>query len=291
MGFPELYSKRGKAPTIRYEIPRKVRTRLLLLIEAEFGEPSALVLNEVQARLTLRYGDFTPCNRRDIHPAAHHFMVCDDEQALDFIEAVFTSSRDMYIAGLLVNDFNRVFREEGIGYELTPLSQRTIKDGVSFYGHAVDRLDTTYPIIRKRGDTLQEEGMTQCLDLLTNPDFKIANDQFLKAHQHYRAGEWDQTIAYCGSAFESTLKAVLGKRGIPFDEKAAAQVLVQECVKAGIFPQTYQNSLTGIANVRNAMSDATHGRTRTGQIVPEEKNAEHLLYSTAANIAFVAKCV
>jgi hypothetical protein len=79
-------------------------------------------------------------------------------------------------------------------------------------------------------------------------------------------------------AFESALKAVLEKRHVPFRQEATASVLVQECVRADVFPRTYENSLIGIANVRDAMSDTAHGRTAATHIVPEQKNAEHLLY-------------
>jgi hypothetical protein len=192
----------------------------------------------------------------------------------------------------LVGEFNKVFREEGIGYELTPMFQRTIEGGAMLHGHTVDAIDVTYPIIRKREDTPQDESMTKCLDLLTDPDFKVANEQFLKALQHYRANEWDQTVAYCGSAFESALKAVLGKKKVAAKDIATATAapLIRECVKASIFPAIYENSLIGIANVRNAMSDTTHGRTPATRIVPDEKHAEHLLYTTAANIVFISKC-
>jgi hypothetical protein len=150
--------------------------------------------------------------------------------------------------------------------------------------------EPTYPIIRKRGETLQEESMKECLALLADPAYRIANEQFIKAHQHFRAGEWDQCIAYCGSAFESTLKAALEKWVVAYKKDTAANALIQACVKAGIFPQTYENSLIGIANVRNALSDTTHGRTPATQIIPDQRNAEHLLYVTAANIVFVSKC-
>jgi hypothetical protein len=299
MQFPELFSRRGKlTPSISYGVSKTARSRILLVLKRHLGslphgyDSVQQVMYRVQQRLTERYGDFTRCPDWDIHPALHHFVVCSDEQALDFVEAIFTAMRDTAAVKLLVDEFNRVFREEGIGYELTPMSERVIKGGGSFSnGRTYDTPETTYPIIRKRGDTPQDESMTQCLHLLTDPAFKVANDQFLKAHQHYRANEWDQAIAYCGSAFESVLKAVLDKKKVAYKKEATANALIVECVRAGIFPQPYENSLIGIANVRNAMSDATHGRTPATQIVPDQKNAEHLLYVTAANIVFVSRCV
>jgi hypothetical protein len=297
MRFPELFSKRGEmSKGLRYDLAKNARKRLLLVFDRvrqttpgpdDFMDD---ILRRLEQRLLERYGDLCPGHLPDIHPVVQHFLVCPDVQALDFIEAVFTSLRNTAAARRLVDEFNRVFREEAIGYELTPFSQRTVKGPGGFQGQTFDFLEFTYPIIRKRGDTPQEESMTQCLLLLTDPNFKVANEQFLKAFQHYRASEWDQVIAYCGSAFESTLKAVLGKKRVAYKTDATANVLIQECVKAGIFPKTYENSLIGIANVRNAMSDTTHGRTPATQIVPDQKNAEHLLFVTAANIVFISKC-
>jgi hypothetical protein len=298
MGLPELFSRRNKPPQgVRYDLPNNVRNRIMLAFsrcaQHVYSGPFGLriVLDAIQYRLMDRYGAFTPCPRDDLHPARYHFMKCDDEQALDFIEAMFTSIEDVAAAARLVDEVNKILREEGVGYQLTPLTQRVVKGGGQLLGHVVDRLEISYPIIRKSGETPQEESMTHCLGLLAGADFKIANEQFLKAHEHYRKGEWDQVIAYCGAAFESVLKAVLTKKAVPFKKEATAQALILACVKAGILPQVYENGLLGIANVRNAMSDATHGRTPETHIVPEQKNAEHLLYSTAANIVFVTRCV
>jgi len=297
MAFLELFSKRGKAPkTLGHDIPTKVRKRLLMLLSRLRDGAGSFVFDQIQRRLIDRYGEITPCpepswDGPSIHPVVYHFLRCGDEEALDFIEAVFTSTRDVAGAIELVEEMNRVFREEGIAFELTPMTQRTIKGGGKMFGRTVDSFEVDFPIIRDRGNSVQEENMKECLGLLTDSVFKIANDQFLKAHRHYRANEWDQTIAYCGSAFESALKAVLQKKGVAFKENATAQALIVESVKAGIFPQTYENSLIGIANVRNAMSDTTHGRTPATQIIPDQKNAEHLLYVTAANIVFISKCI
>jgi hypothetical protein len=299
MSIPELFSRRGKTPgSIKYDLPQTVRNRILLVLKrytdtiTRFRQVSFReVMRRIEDRLTERYGDFTPPLHREVPPAVQHFIACNDEQALDFIEAIFTSINDTGIGSRLVDEFNQIFRQEAIGYELTPMTDRVVTGGGALFGHTVDAIETTYPIIRKRGDTPQDESMTECLHLLTDPTFKVANEQFLKAHQHFRASEWDQAIAYCGSAFESVLKAALDKKRVTFKKDATANVLILECVKAGIFPQTYENSLIGIANVRNAMSDTTHGRTPTTQIVSDQKNAEHLLYVTAANITFISRCV
>src|SRR5206468_7198453 len=123
MPFPELFSKRGKAPkTLRHDIPTNVRKRLLMLVSRLRDGAGSYVFDQIQRRLIDRYGEITPCpepswDGPSIHPVVYHFLCCGDEEALDFIEAVFTSTQDVAGAIELVEEINRVFREEGIAFE------------------------------------------------------------------------------------------------------------------------------------------------------------------------------
>jgi hypothetical protein len=96
MAFPELFSKRGKSPaTLTYDIPKHARNRVLMQFQGLQDLPRALQV--AQYRLTERYGWFTqyPGSSWDEHPvnpAVHHFLACTNEQSLDFIEVMFTST-------------------------------------------------------------------------------------------------------------------------------------------------------------------------------------------------------
>jgi hypothetical protein len=295
MQSPQLFSKRGKSDSrtidgLTARARRRILEELRQTLPPGSRESAAIVLRRVGARMQAEYGKLASSGAwEETDPTIDHFLHCSNEQAIDFIEAIFQAMSDTAAAHHLVGAFNRVLTEERIAYELTPMAETVVKGGGELLGHTVDRVDVTYPVIRRCSDAPQEEATKECLDLLRDPAFKVANEQFLKAHQHYRAGQWNEAIAYCGSAFESAMKAALKKKNVTVKDNATAQPLIGACVEAGVFPQTYENSLIGIANVRNALSDTTHGRTPEKQIVAQQRHAKHLLYATAANIVFISE--
>ena len=76
------------------------------------------------------------------------------------------------------------------------MSSKTVKGGGKLLGRTVDSLDVTYPTVQRLDNTVLHQEMKECLTLLSAPDFKTANDEFLKAHDHYRHNRFDEALAY-----------------------------------------------------------------------------------------------
>lgn len=201
--------------------------------------------------------------------------------ALDVIEIVFA-----YIIRLINNDthvnfamgdfvrqavaeMNGRFREHCVGYEF--------RDGKFF------RIDSGF---------VHTSVVTPAITLLREDYLKGANQEFSKAHEHFRHGRFPEAINECLKAFESTMKAICHKRGWQYSQNDTAKTLLATCEKNGLFPAYMQSSLAGlrsvlenVATVRNKLSG--HGQG-VQQIEISEETAAFVIHSTAANILYLA---
>lgn len=57
------------------------------------------------------------------------------------------------------------------------------------------------------------------MSFLADPIYKGANEEFLKAHEHYREGRYKECLNECLKAFESCLKTICQKRSWEYDDK------------------------------------------------------------------------
>lgn len=85
-----------------------------------------------------------------------------------------------------IEELNFRFKESGVGYRY--------EDG------KIIRVDSTYT---------HSEIVKPVLTLLHNSKFKGANEEYLKAHEHYRHGRNKECLTECLKAFESTIKIIL----------------------------------------------------------------------------------
>jgi hypothetical protein len=171
------------------------------------------------------------------------------------------------------------------------MTSTTVKSGGRLFGHAVDSFDVTYPTVQRLDNTVLHQEMKECLTLLAASEYKTANDEFLKAHNHYRHNRLDEALAYCCSSFESVMKTVLAKRGVTPKPNATANPLVQECIKAGILPPYYEGCFVAVASIRNALSDAAHGKGPGPRVPVQRKQVEHLLHLAATNMVLLVNSV
>jgi|SRR5271157_464378 len=294
------FSRRIAKPAndLRNDIPIDVRSRLLHTVNAATDSWIPLgsfrnLLTDMQQELLKQYGMIrtdihTICTSSD-HPAVIHFLNCDDLRALDFIELFFRhlSSRS---CKPLVEEFNIIFRQENLGYELTPyeeiIGDVEVQPGNPFSG--ARRLYTKYPeIICKTGQYVHESIVHPCLDVLAKPVYSTAEKEMRKAHQHYRNGHFEDAITSCGSAFESVLKIICDKKGWSRKEKDTLWRLLEICAINKLFLDGYIEILHNSGKIRNSQSSA-HGRGFAPPVVTKE-TVDHMIQVTSAHITFVAK--
>ncbi len=151
-----------------------------------------------------------------------------------------------------IEELNQRFKEHGIGYQ--------------FDGGEIIRVDSTY---------IHSEIVKPTIKLLWNKKFIGANEEFLKAHEHYRHGRNKECLNDSLKAFESTLKIICKEKGWLFKETDTAKKLIQICFQNELVPSFSQNQFTslqnllesGIATIRNKLGG--HGQGQVPQKVDD----------------------
>jgi hypothetical protein len=297
----DLYSQRvrGLTDVYRYDVPEKVRARLIHVV-LDLGRRTLnrhlymQAFDEVATEIRKQHGGL----HRSSHDAANvaddpllnHFCLCSDELALDFIEALF---RTMWgCEGQQgVEAVNQVFREEGLGYELTDRKEIDIKDAAGRQGRRAGRqYQIVYPrIVRKDGAVTHQLAVHPCLAALDDKRFQEADKEFRKALDECRQGRYADAITSAGSALESILRTICVARGwITPEDKATCRPLIEICQRNDVFPNFYAEVISNTCTLRNRLGDA-HGRGASNAVTPNRDNAEHMLAITAANIVLVVR--
>ena len=208
----------------------------------------------------------------------------DVEKALDAVELSFltidrfTRSRD-YLgrrdaserADHAIEELNARFKEHGVGYQFT-----------------------NGEIIRVDSEFIHSEIVQPALKLLNQRHYTGAQQEFLKAHEHYRKGNAKEALNECLKSFESVMKAICDKRGWSYASNATANSLIQVCFDNGLilpFWQSQYASLrslleSGVPTGRNNLSG--HGQGTTPVLVPDYLVA-YMLHMTASAIVFLAE--
>lgn len=127
------------------------------------------------------------------------------------------------------------------------------------------------------------------LQILSDKSYAGANDEFLKAHKHYRHGRYKECLNECLKSFESTMKAICKKRRWQYNETDTAKKLLEICFQNGLIPAYLQSHFcslrasleSGVPTVRNKLS--AHGQGIQPTDVPPYL-AAYLLNLTATSI-------
>lgn len=298
MAITDLYSKRlkrmlGEVPDIYIydEIPYNLRVQIVHIIQdtigirkSNFTDKPGEIYEYVFNTLCHEYGKFSLVKGNN---GSHEEQVLifllkeqDVEKILDAIELSFICISEIsddynYHTSVkispdeAISDLNERFRESGIGY--------------SFDGGQIIRIDSTY---------IHEEITKPTIALLQNNKFKDANEEYLKAHEHYRYGRNEECLNDCLKAFESTMITICEEKSWTYNQKDAANNLIEVCFENGLVPKYLKSELTtlksllkdGIPTIRNKKS--AHGQGQTPQKVDDEIT-RYGLNLTGVNIIFL----
>ena len=300
-------AERGDIPDVYvYDtLPQKVRIQIIHLWRRafwssedaeEFPSASGATLEKACApcRELLReeYGVFALS--RPTHSAKEEiegfFLAENDvEKCMDVIEVLF-----FFIDGFIRERIAEIktyrgFRPPNILPDdaIEVLNLRLKEGGI---GYAFE----SGKIIQINSQFLHAETVKPALALLSAADFSGANDEFLRAHAHFRSGEYGDCLSECLKAFESVMKIVCEKRRWTLPAKATASTLIDLVLSNELVPIYFQNHFTGLRTVlesgiptpRNKADG--HGQGSTKHNVPEYL-AAYVLHQTAASILFLVK--
>lgn len=301
MAIIDLFSKRqkrlrGEMPDIFIydKFPKPLRVQIVHIIRDAIGEDgfssgrTEKAYEFIHETICREYGFFRlgeGYNESHQKQVLNYLLQTEDiEEVIDIIELTFK-----YIDGIVRNRFNefshytkpKIKPDEAI----SELNDRLKEHGVgySFTGGEILRIDSTY---------IHKEITKPAISLLNSRKFKGANEEYLKAHEHYRQGRNKECLTECLKAFESTLKVICKEKGWTFNQTDTAKKLIQLCFQNGLVPTFTQNQFTslqnllesGIPTIRNKLS--SHGQGQTPQRVDDEMT-RYGLNLTGSNIIFL----
>lgn len=295
----ELFSKkqkrlRGEVPDV-YQIrllPKVFRIQVVHIISDTIGLPRRFEILEVykilHQKLCREYGKFDlgdPSYESDGEQIINFFLLEDDvEKALDVIQLLFQfidqKIRSMFQeyrrkAGTKLNpdqaitELNERFKEHGIGY--------------SYEGGEIIKIDSTF---------IHSEITKPTINLLYNQKFAGANEEYLRAHDHYRHNRNKECLAECLKAFESTLKIICQEKNWNYKPTDTSRKLIQICFQNNLVPSFSHNQFTslqslmesGIPTLRNKLGGHGQGKIPTKV---DDKITRYGLNLTGSNIIFL----
>lgn len=305
MAAIDIFSKRQKklrrdVPDVYAydELPSTLRAQIVYIWYDALGTKSQLMTGGVKKTYTAivnqlcrEYGLFRLHNAQDYGQRYYieelvNFLLHekDVERALDAVEMSFRiintfTRKSVYlnrinaseIADDAIEELNKRFKEHGVGYQFN--------DG---------------EILRIDSELIHSEAVKPALRLLNQEQYAGAQEEFLKAHEHYRHGNTKEALNECLKAFESVMKSICDKRDWSYSANATAKNLVQACFDNGLVPPFWQQNLTSLRSLlessvptgRNKLGG--HGQGTSTTEVPNYLVA-YMLHMTASTIVFLAE--
>lgn len=303
MAIFDLFSKRqkrlrGEVPEVyTYDaIPQKLRVQIVHIIEDAFGTNFSSAYTYGRSDAAYAFVNNTLCReygvfylgeneRADKRTAVlNHLLSAEDvERAIDMIEISFKylmihikGDREFkhYATPKLtpeeaVQELNERFKEHGVGFQ--------------FEANQIIRVDSTF---------VHAEITKPTLNLLFNKKFSGANEEYLKAHDHYKQGRNKECLTECLKAFESTMKIICTEKGWSFNQTDTANKLIKVCFENDLIPSYTQNQFTslqnlltsGIPTIRNKVGG--HGQGQIPQSV-DDGMTRYGLNLAGSNIIFL----
>jgi hypothetical protein len=302
MAVFDLFSKkqkrlRGETPEVfTYDsIPQPLKVQVCQIIGDAVGIHTgrgenlpAQVFENVHRILCREYGVFTLSgNERNAAAAVFDFFLKtgDVDKSLDVIQLCFQFI-DRYIRKKEGYDYyanfdstpdeaivelNARFKEHGVGYQ--------------FEGGETIRVDSSF---------MHSEVTKPTISLLWNDKFLGANEEYLKAHEHYRHGRNKECLTECLKAFESAMKIICKEKGWPYSTNDTSKKLIDICFSNNLVPNYLQSQFTalrsilesGIPTIRNRQGG--HGQGQT-PIQVDGEMTRYALNLTGSNIIFIVE--
>ena len=323
----ELFSKRQKrlrceiGDVYQYEIiPQELRVQVFYIWQDVWGEiyyisnsqpkGSNLAIGAykfIEATLRREYGVRMLDEGDDFYQSVRDFLF-ETQEADKVIDVIELSFR--YIDQMVREDF-KAYTDFGKSTSNKIPILATCDDYASMYDsvspdEAIDELNYRFRehgvgyqyesglIIKVDSQIIHSEVVKPTLIFLSDPIYKGANEEFLKAHEHYRKGNYKDCVSNCFNAFESCLKIICKSRGWAYKEKDGSQRLIKNIFDHGLIPPLMQSHFSalrstlesGVPTVRN--NQTGHGQGPEEIIVPEYI-ASYILHLTASNILLLAK--
>jgi Domain of unknown function (DUF7014)/AbiJ N-terminal domain 4 len=300
MAILELFStrrkkERGEVPDVFVydELPKELRIQVIFILHDALGQSTSehgfatevyKVYVEILEQLSRHFGRQKLADGDVPEQILANFLL-REANVEHWLDAVELSCRMMEAVGY------------GWDYKQTALAKLTPDEAIAdlnhrFLQHGVGYQYVSGKIIRCDSQFLHAQVVRPTLALLQDKRYRGANDEFLKAHEHYRKGEVKDCLTDSLSALESTLKTICKIRGWKSQPKDTAKPLLDICFSNGLIPaflrshySALQSTLeSGVPTLRNKLGG--HGQGVEVVSVPPHY-AAYALHLTASAIQFL----
>jgi hypothetical protein len=147
-------------------------------------------------------------------------------------------------------------------------------------------------IFRIDNELTHREIIRPALQLLADPRFEGADEEFRAAHDHYKAGEYKDCAVDALNALESTMKVICDLKGWSYPQGARSSDFLKVLRREGLFPEFADQSFdqllatlkSGLPTLRNETGG--HGQAAAPVNVPEYV-ASYAFNLAAAKIRFL----
>jgi hypothetical protein len=291
VGVFDLFSKRNKKQNdeedvYQYEeIPQKLKVQIVHIFQD--------ILNQV------------PCNQEKVYYSIHKIL-CKEYGVFSLGENYQNDDVCIYNFLLESKDYKEVLDITEIFYRYTQslisqyfLYETELKNAIDelnyrFKENAVGYTCEGGKIIRIDSKFIHKEVIKPVINILNGKLYKGANDEFLKAHEHYRYKKYKECLNECLKAFESTMKIICDKHSWNYNQNDTSKKLIKICFDNDLIPSYLQAQFSslqqlfesGIPTIRNKNSG--HGQGVEDISVSEEM-ASYMLHLTATNILFLVE--
>jgi len=190
----------------------------------------------------------------------------------------------------IASQINTLFMASNTGYELTNMVKEKVVDPVNdypFHGREVEVIKTiSYPqVIRKDSEVIHNMVVKPALNLISHPQYKTANIEYLEALEHFRRTEYGDCLTKSCSALESVMKIICHRKKWPYNQSDTVSTLVNTVVKNSGLDSSFTQPLVVIASIRNKYSKSHGAGVRPRKV---SKNiAKYVLNLTASAIIFM----
>jgi hypothetical protein len=301
MAIYDIYSKRLKKGKKQPDVfiydkfPQELRIQIVQVINDAFvidiGFKSQTVRTAfelINKALNHEFGQFSLVeDAKNVKDAVLRFIL--EETDIDRIISGIELSFRYLDTFIRTDDYYRgtTRREMEVQEAIDELNYR-------FKEHAVGYQYENGNIIKINNTLTHQEIIKPVLFLLSSKTFESANEEYLKAHEHFRHNRYQECIAECLKSFESILKIICDKKSWDYNQDDTSKKLISICFQNKLFPSYLQNQFTslqnvlesGIPTIRNKTSG--HGKGIL-MIQVDEDLAQYALNLTGSNIIYSIK--
>jgi hypothetical protein len=258
----EKSAKKNKPVVFKYDkIPEKFRIQVFHIWKIAIGPNGEFsagsgIWEALHDYLCRELGLMTLGNSRNVAENCVNFLYSQEtDQVLDIIQASFNLIEHKF--GQYNGEPDWMKRNVGLScppdFAIRELNTRFFENdlGYQYENGLIIRVDTQYT---------HSEIVEPALQLLNEPNFKPALKEFLKAHENYRHGRFEDSINESLKAFESTMKIIIAEKNWSSEKNLTASRLIQVCFDNRLIPDHLQNHFAGLRTTLESGLPATRNR-------------------------------